>query len=226
MISDFGLSKIFDDVQVMRTACGTPGYVGELKRSLHQGFTSHSAKTNRTEMVMVLNFIAPEVLRREGYKKEVDMWSIGVITYILLCGYPPFYEETNQKLFSSIMEGAYAFDSPYWDDISLEAKSFVARLLVVDPALRMGADEALMHPFITTNCPTVASVARGISQMHTSDSVLIRRTHEKSNLAPVLHSNLRNYSQRRSEVRFSREILVFIIIKRHRCSNFNFMLLT
>ncbi|KNE60468.1 CAMK/CAMK1 protein kinase [Allomyces macrogynus ATCC 38327] len=87
MISDFGLSKIFDDVQLMRTACGTPGYV------------------------------APEVLRREGYQKQVDMWSIGVITYILLCGYPPFYEENNHALLpANHCRGTTSFDSPYWDN--------------------------------------------------------------------------------------------------------------
>ncbi len=88
MISDFGLSRIFNDDEVMKTACGTPGYV------------------------------APEVLKRQGYGCEVDLWSIGVITYILLCGYPPFYDENNQELFQQIMRGDYQFDSPHWDDIS------------------------------------------------------------------------------------------------------------
>ena len=123
MISDFGLSKIFNEDQVMKTACGTPGYV------------------------------APEVLRRKGYRKEVDMWSIGVITYILLCGYPPFYEENNAELFNQILKGKFEFDSPYWDNISNQAKNFVSRSLVVDSSRRLTVHNALCHPFITENVP-------------------------------------------------------------------------
>ncbi|KAI9188287.1 hypothetical protein H9P43_002678 [Blastocladiella emersonii ATCC 22665] len=171
MISDFGLSKIFSDEQVMRTACGTPGYV------------------------------APEVLRREIYTKQVDMWSIGVITYILLCGYPPFYEENNHALFQQIMRGEYEFDSPYWDNISFEAKNFVARLLVVDPKMRMTAEEALNHTFLVNNCAEALALARGMSHLHLNESgslSLSRRHAEQSNLAPAIHDNLRNYTQRRS----------------------------
>jgi calcium/calmodulin-dependent protein kinase I len=87
-ISDFGLSKIFNEVEVMKTACGTPGYV------------------------------APEVLKRQGYGPEVDLWSLGVISYILLCGYPPFYDQRNPELFKKIMAGRYQFDHPWWDHIS------------------------------------------------------------------------------------------------------------
>ncbi|KAL7748795.1 hypothetical protein RI367_005708 [Sorochytrium milnesiophthora] len=139
MISDFGLSKIFSDVEVMKTACGTPGYV------------------------------APEVLRRQGYNKQVDMWSIGVITYILLCGYPPFYEENNTDLFNQIMRGHYEFDSPYWDNISYEAKNFVSRMLVVDPARRITTKEALMHPFIVDNCAE-AKAAKAMSELRLTEA--------------------------------------------------------
>ncbi|KAJ1336534.1 hypothetical protein BSLG_007318 [Batrachochytrium salamandrivorans] len=118
MISDFGLSKIFNEVEVMKTACGTPGYV------------------------------APEVLRRQGYGKEVDLWSLGVITYILLCGYPPFFDPNNVELFKKIMTGKFEFDSPWWDNISEKAKDFVRRLLVLDPKQRYSAAQALSHPFI------------------------------------------------------------------------------
>ncbi|KAJ3113892.1 calcium calmodulin-dependent protein kinase type 1G [Phlyctochytrium bullatum] len=119
MISDFGLSKIFSDDELMRTACGTPGYV------------------------------APEVLKRQGYGREVDLWSLGVITYILLCGYPPFYDQNNVELFKQIMAGRYEFDRPWWDCVSETAKDFIRRLLVLDPRLRSTAKMALSHPFIT-----------------------------------------------------------------------------
>uniref|UniRef100_A0A3Q3GQW9 Calcium/calmodulin-dependent protein kinase 1Da n=1 Tax=Labrus bergylta TaxID=56723 RepID=A0A3Q3GQW9_9LABR len=88
MISDFGLSKMEGSGDVMSTACGTPGYV------------------------------APEVLAQKPYSKAVDCWSIGVIAYILLCGYPPFYDENDSKLFEQILKADYEFDAPYWDDIS------------------------------------------------------------------------------------------------------------
>ncbi|TPX68139.1 hypothetical protein CcCBS67573_g07281 [Chytriomyces confervae] len=134
MISDFGLSKIFNDDEVMRTACGTPGYV------------------------------APEVLKRQGYGREIDLWSLGVITYILLCGYPPFYDQNNVELFKQIMTGKFEFDRPWWDNITENAKDFIRRLLVLDPQQRFTARQALNHPFILENSarsqPSQASPAR------------------------------------------------------------------
>ncbi|XP_075766160.1 calcium/calmodulin-dependent protein kinase type 1G isoform X2 [Pelodiscus sinensis] len=106
---------------IMSTACGTPGYV------------------------------APEVLAQKPYSKAVDCWSIGVITYILLCGYPPFYEETESKLFEKIKEGYYEFESPFWDDISESAKDFICHLLEKDPNERFTCEKALRHPWIDGN---------------------------------------------------------------------------
>ena len=100
----------------MATACGTPGYV------------------------------APEILGGGPYDERVDTWSLGVITYILLCGFPPFYNENNAELFALIKAGSYDFPSPYWDGVSESAKSFVRRLLCVDPAARLTAGEVLTHP--------------------------------------------------------------------------------
>ncbi|XP_067931569.1 calcium/calmodulin-dependent protein kinase type 1-like [Watersipora subatra] len=104
---------------VMATACGTPGYV------------------------------APEVLNQLPYGKEVDVWSIGVIAYILLCGYPPFYHENDSVLFQQIMKGEYEFDSPYWDDICDSAKDFIRRLMCLDPKTRYTCRQALAHPWIS-----------------------------------------------------------------------------
>ncbi|KAJ3016608.1 calcium calmodulin-dependent protein kinase type 1G [Thoreauomyces humboldtii] len=136
MIGDFGLSKIFNDEEVMKTACGTPGYV------------------------------APEVLKRQGYGKEVDIWSLGVITYILLCGYPPFYDQNNIELFKLIMAGNYKFDKPWWTPVSETAKDFIRKSLVVDPKARQTAQEALNHPFITAFCgvttPSAAAKAAAL----------------------------------------------------------------
>ncbi|KAG2455331.1 KCC1B kinase, partial [Polypterus senegalus] len=76
------------DQGVLSTACGTPAYV------------------------------APELLEQMTYGKEVDCWAVGVISYILLCGYPPFYDENDTNLYKQIVKVEYEFDSPFWDDIS------------------------------------------------------------------------------------------------------------
>jgi len=104
---------------VMATACGTPGYV------------------------------APEVLAQKPYGKAVDVWSIGVISYILLCGYPPFYDENDANLFAQILKGEFEFDSPYWDDISEEAKDFIRSLMCVNVEHRLTCHTALEHCWIT-----------------------------------------------------------------------------
>ncbi|XP_026054481.1 calcium/calmodulin-dependent protein kinase IGa [Carassius auratus] len=107
------------DHGVMSTACGTPGYV------------------------------APEVLAQKPYSKAVDCWSIGVITYILLSGYPPFYEENETRLFAKIMKAEYAFHSPYWDEISESAKDFIRHMMEKNPNKRFTTEQALGHLWIS-----------------------------------------------------------------------------
>jgi len=116
-LADFGLSKLIPENTLLKTACGTPGYV------------------------------APEVLKCEGYGKAADLWSVGVIMYILLCGFPPFYDDNTAKLFALIMNVEYSFPTPYWDNISPEAKDLIQRLLVF-PEKRLTAAQALAHPWI------------------------------------------------------------------------------
>ncbi|CAN0196035.1 unnamed protein product, partial [Phaeothamnion confervicola] len=91
-------------------------------------------------------YIAPEVIEKK-YDKACDLWSIGVITYILLCGYPPFYGDNDHDIFRAIQHGQYKFLSPEWDDISAEAKELIRRLLHKDPAKRLTASQALVHPW-------------------------------------------------------------------------------
>jgi len=99
------------------------------------------------------NYVAPEVLMNEmkGYSFACDMWSVGVILYVLLCGFCPFYDENTPALFQSIIAGKYSFPSPYWDHISKEGKDLTSKLLVTDPHKRYTPDEALMHPWIAQN---------------------------------------------------------------------------
>ncbi|XP_053408766.1 serine/threonine-protein kinase DCLK3-like isoform X4 [Mercenaria mercenaria] len=95
-------------------------------------------------------YVAPEILSEIGYGLEVDMWAVGVISYILLCGFPPFRSpDRNQtELFEFIKAGEYEFLSPYWDNISSSAKDLIEHLLVVDKKRRYTAIDVLSHPWI------------------------------------------------------------------------------
>uniref|UniRef100_H3CK38 Calcium/calmodulin-dependent protein kinase IGa n=1 Tax=Tetraodon nigroviridis TaxID=99883 RepID=H3CK38_TETNG len=119
---------------VMSTACGTPGYV------------------------------APEVLAQKPYSQAVDCWSIGVITYILLCGYPPFFEENETLLFSKIMRAEYAFHSPFWDDISDSAKDFIGNMMKKDPTKRFTTDQALKHPWVAGNAAKDVDIYQSVCE--------------------------------------------------------------
>ncbi|XP_077613299.1 calcium/calmodulin-dependent protein kinase type IV isoform X2 [Crocuta crocuta] len=93
---------------------------------------------------------APEILRGCAYGPEVDMWSVGIITYILLCGFEPFYDERgDQFMFRRILNCEYYFISPWWDEVSLNAKDLVRKLIVLDPKKRLTTFQALQHPWVT-----------------------------------------------------------------------------
>ncbi|KAI5694342.1 hypothetical protein M8J76_004772 [Diaphorina citri] len=123
-----------EDSRTMATACGTPGYV------------------------------APEVLAQKPYGKAVDVWSIGVISYILLCGYPPFYDENDANLFAQILKGEFEFDAPYWDDISDSAKDFIRHLMCVDPERRFTCKQALAHEWICGNAASEKNIHGTVSE--------------------------------------------------------------
>jgi len=96
-------------------------------------------------------YMAPEVLEHR-YGKACDVWSVGVIAYILLCGYPPFNGQSDSAIFDAIREGCYDLPEPAWSSKSVKAKSFIFSLLRMDPGLRLTADEALNHPWIQGSC--------------------------------------------------------------------------
>lgn len=123
-----------EDSGFMATACGTPGYV------------------------------APEVLAQKPYGKAVDVWSIGVISYILLCGYPPFYDENDANLFAQILKGEFEFDSPYWDEISESAKDFIRNLMCVNVEKRFTCKLALAHPWISGNAASSKNIHGTVSE--------------------------------------------------------------
>lgn len=92
-------------------------------------------------------YVAPEVLKRK-YTKSCDIWSIGVISYILLCGYPPFYGDSDTQIFDSVRSGKFDFPSPEWDTISDAAKDFICCLLKKNPLQRLTASQAMQHKWI------------------------------------------------------------------------------
>ncbi|KAI4246265.1 MAG: hypothetical protein L6R42_009948 [Xanthoria sp. 1 TBL-2021] len=134
LIADFGLSRIMDEeaFHVLTTTCGTPGYM------------------------------APEIFKKTGHGKPVDVWAIGVITYFLLCGYTPFDRDSNLEEMQAILVADYSFTPlEYWRGVSLPARDFIKRCLTIDPHARMTSHQALTHPFVVepaANSPADESV--------------------------------------------------------------------
>jgi len=114
---------------------------------LSQLVDSPAAKTV-TRIVGTPEYIAPEVISRKGYATSCDMWSIGVITYILLCGYYPFYGDSIQDIFHMVYKGKFEFPPEEWSKISESAKDLIKNLLVIDPSKRFTAEQCLNHPWI------------------------------------------------------------------------------
>ncbi|XP_078659686.1 calcium/calmodulin-dependent protein kinase type II delta chain-like isoform X15 [Branchiostoma floridae x Branchiostoma belcheri] len=134
-LADFGLAiEVNGDQQAWYGFAGTPGY------------------------------LSPEVLRKDPYGKPVDMWACGVILYILLVGYPPFWDEDQHKLYSQIKAGAYDYPSPEWDTVTPEAKNLINSMLNLNPAKRITAEQALRHPWICQR-------ERVASQIHRQETV-------------------------------------------------------
>ncbi|KAL2417614.1 Serine/threonine-protein kinase srk1, partial [Exophiala dermatitidis] len=105
-----------------------------------------------------VGYTAPEIVKDERYSKSVDMWALGCVLYTLLCGFPPFYDESIQVLTEKVARGQYTFLSPWWDDISKSAQDLVSHLLTVNPEKRYTIDEFLAHPWIrNTSEPTYAA---------------------------------------------------------------------
>lgn len=99
-----------------------------------------------TSMAGSFGYAAPEVLLGKPHGIKVDLWSIGIITYTLLCGYSPFRSDNKNELIQETTKGRVVFHERFWKHVSDTARDFIRKLLVVDPKLRMSADEALKHP--------------------------------------------------------------------------------
>uniref|UniRef100_A0A668SJ10 calcium/calmodulin-dependent protein kinase n=1 Tax=Oreochromis aureus TaxID=47969 RepID=A0A668SJ10_OREAU len=173
-LADFGLAiEVQGDQQAWFGFAGTPGY------------------------------LSPEVLRKDPYGKPVDIWACGVILYILLVGYPPFWDEDQHKLYQQIKAGAYDFPSPEWDTVTPEAKNLINQMLTINPAKRITADQALKHPWVCQRS-TVASM------MHRQETVeCLRKFNARRKLKGAILTTMlvsRN---------FSASVLCFVLVCPH-----------
>ncbi|XP_023837981.1 calcium/calmodulin-dependent protein kinase type II delta 1 chain isoform X7 [Salvelinus sp. IW2-2015] len=165
-LADFGLAiEVQGDQQAWFGFAGTPGY------------------------------LSPEVLRKDPYGKPVDMWACGVILYILLVGYPPFWDEDQHRLYQQIKAGAYDFPSPEWDTVTPEAKDLINKMLTINPVKRVTATDALKHPWICQRS-TVASM------MHRQETVeCLRKFNARRKLKGAILTTMlatRNFSAAKS----------------------------
>uniref|UniRef100_A0A3P9H8E5 calcium/calmodulin-dependent protein kinase n=1 Tax=Oryzias latipes TaxID=8090 RepID=A0A3P9H8E5_ORYLA len=155
-LADFGLAiEVQGDQQAWFGFAGTPGY------------------------------LSPEVLRKDPYGKPVDMWACGVILYILLVGYPPFWDEDQHRLYQQIKAGAYDFPSPEWDTVTPEAKDLINKMLTINPSKRITAAEALKHPWICQRS-TVASMMHRQETVECLKKFNARRKLKVTNLSCII----------------------------------------
>jgi len=116
-----------------------------------------------TTIVGTPYYISPEILRK-NYDKSCDLWSVGVVAYILLCGYPPFNGTNNDETHRSILRGRHNFPSEDWKGVSREARDFIRQLLQTDPRKRMTVEEALNHPWLIMHTHTDVVMSAGVSE--------------------------------------------------------------
>lgn len=126
-IADFGLAKIIPEHGMTSTTCGTPGYV------------------------------APEVLRQKKYGLSVDIWAAGVILYIMVSGYEPFYDDNETQMYKNIMSAKFTFPPDLFGDVSPEITDFICSVLVVHPEKRPTAEQCLTHPWLRGHKKTMKS---------------------------------------------------------------------
>ncbi|XP_071057462.1 calcium/calmodulin-dependent protein kinase type II alpha chain isoform X8 [Onthophagus taurus] len=143
-------------------------------------------------------YLSPEVLKKEPYGKPVDIWACGVILYILLVGYPPFWDEDQHRLYAQIKAGAYEYPSPEWDTVTPEAKNLINQMLSVNPSKRITAAEALKHPWICQR-ERVASVVHRQETVDCLKKFNARRKLKGAILTTMLAT--RNFSSRSIIVR-------------------------
>ncbi|KAJ3103555.1 hypothetical protein HDU96_009223 [Phlyctochytrium bullatum] len=133
VIADFGVANVVQGDDLLRTLCGSPAYA------------------------------APEVIRRTGHGRPADIWSIGVITFTVLMGYGPWYYcEDVPSMFEAITHGRWKFESPYVDNVSMEGRAFVKRLMQLNPKNRPTARQAMLDPWLVKYSKRANQFARKV----------------------------------------------------------------
>ncbi|XP_064786069.1 serine/threonine-protein kinase H1 homolog [Oncorhynchus masou masou] len=173
MVTDFGLASTRKkgDECLMKTTCGTPEY------------------------------IAPEILVRKPYTNAVDMWALGVISYILLSGTMPFEDDNRMRLYRQILKGKYSFSGEPWPSVSNLAKDFIDRVLTVDSSERLTAGQALKHPWIVSMAASssMKNLQRSISQN------LLKRASSRCHSTKSAQSTRSSRSTKSNKARRARE---------------------
>uniref|UniRef100_A0A8D0GG55 calcium/calmodulin-dependent protein kinase n=1 Tax=Sphenodon punctatus TaxID=8508 RepID=A0A8D0GG55_SPHPU len=182
-LADFGLAiEVEGDQQAWFGFAGTPGY------------------------------LSPEVLRKDPYGKAVDLWACGVILYILLVGYPPFWDEDQHRLYQQIKAGAYDFPSPEWDTVTPEAKDLINKMLTINPSKRITAAEALKHPWISHRA-TVASCMHRQETVDCLKKFNARRKLKVTDRSPFCHTDSQVGNGCTSWFSFEPQYLSFCLFK-------------
>ncbi|KAL4424182.1 hypothetical protein ABPG75_001483 [Micractinium tetrahymenae] len=148
-IADFGFAKkLHGGLDAMKTVCGTPEYIAP-------------------EVIEKLMTPHDKPLRNPSYGPPCDLWSAGIVLYMLLAGLPPFHDASEPRLLRAIMSGKYSFGDPVWKEVSPEAKDLIQRLLVVSPARRLTCEQVLEHPWMAAGAQRGAErqLARTRSRM-------------------------------------------------------------
>jgi len=144
-IADFGLARMAPEKDSLKTLCGSPYY------------------------------ISPEILRRDRYGTKTDMWSVGVVIFILLGGYPPFSNEDREVLYKQIKDGKYTFIDTCWGAVSDQAKEFIKSMLVIDPMQRLCAVEAVRHPWMRVDQAVLRKNSLQSSQRSIENKFVIQK---------------------------------------------------
>ncbi|KAM9340261.1 serine/threonine-protein kinase DCLK3 [Symphorus nematophorus] len=168
-------------------------------------------------------YVAPEILCETGYGVAVDVWALGVILYILLCGFPPFRsrDRDQEELFQLIKQGQLHFLSPYWDPISEEARGLVRALLQADPTVRLTAEQTALHPWVkamTSVCrqraltdkaqrntaDTGAEPVQGPAQTNAAETITDKTPGHTSSKGEIRQRELSRHDERQTEMNTGR----------------------
>ena len=155
-IYDFGLAKrvLSSSGRDLTAAAGSVGGVSHLASETKQASDDGGGmvRATLTTTCGTPAYVAPEILEKQKYDCRVDIWSLGVILYVMLCGFPPFHSESHDALFDQIKRGDYEFYMPYWRGVSQTARSLIRKMLQTDPTKRITASEILEHEWVRRHC--------------------------------------------------------------------------